>query len=298
MSGVLYDLQGPLLLRRAVCSPHSCSGSIAERGTVKGFSPRSGARMRRFLRTCVPVYSVMATLTYPGDYPTDGRAVKRHLDSFVKRAFRYIDADGEWPDQPRSVFWFLEFQARGAPHFHLFLNFPIPRQLVAQWWFEIVASGDDRHLLAGTRIEALYHGRYGTIGYATKYAAKHEQKVVPPNFVNNGRFWGVYGDRRCLAATIYFPMEVLKSAVFIDFRYELTLLLKFHRERLGRMWHRGFTSGVNLASQDVCEEVKLLFLRYSMKLVTVTGRFDLYEHPTLGIPQERVDDFPVSTGNM
>ena len=254
--------------------------------------------MRRFLRTCIPVYTVMATLTYPGEFPGDGRTVKRHLDAFVKRAFRYIDADGDWALQPRSIFWFLEFQQRGAPHFHLFLNFPIPRQIVAQWWFEIVTSGDERHLLAGTRIEALYHGRYGTISYATKYAAKLEQKEVPPNFVNCGRFWGIYGDRRCLAATIFFPMEVLKSACFIDFRFELTELLKFHRRELGKMWNRGFTSGVTVTRPQICEEIKLLFLRYSMKLVVLTGRFDLYEHPTLSIPVEPIDDVPPSPGNL
>lgn len=297
MSGILYDLQGPLLLRRAVCTPHRCGGDLSQRGTVQGFSPRAGARMRRFLRTCVPIYTGMATLTYPEEFSQDGRDAKRHLDSFVKRAFRYLDADS-WPDQPRSIFWFLEFQERGAPHFHLFLNFSIPYDLVAAWWYDIVGSGDVRHLQAGTRIESLRSGRYGTMGYASKYAAKAEQKLIPQNFKNCGRFWGVYGDRRCVAATIFFPMETLKSAVYIDFRYELSIILKFHVKRLGKMWHKGVTSGVHLKEDAICNELKLLFLRYSMKLVVLTGRFDLYEHPTLGIPMEMVGNVPTSTGDM
>jgi hypothetical protein len=252
--------------------------------------------MRRYLRTCIPVYSVMATLTYPGEYPGDGREVKRHLDCFVKRAFRYVDHES--PPEPKSIFWFLEFQRRGAPHFHLFLNFSIPWQAVAQWWYEIVGSGDDRHLQAGTRIEALYHGRYGTIGYATKYAAKLEQKEIPQNFVNCGRFWGIYGDRRCLAATIYFPMEFMKSEIYIDFRFELTLLLKMNARKVGKMWARGFTSGAHIKEQYLCEEIKLLFLRYSMKLATTSHRFDLYEHPTLGVPMETVHELPAAVRRL
>lgn len=290
--GILYDLQGPLLLRRAITTGGSNGSDISQRGVIKGFSPRAGARMRRFLRTCVPVYSGMVTLTYPAQFPTDGRTVKRHLDCFVKRCFRYLGPEGS--PVPRSIFWFLEFQQRGAPHFHLFLNFDVPFKAVAQWWFDIVGSGDDRHLQAGTRTESLYSGRYGTIGYATKYAAKVEQKETPPNFVNCGRFWGIYGDRRCLAASIFFPLEMLKTAVFLEFRQELTLILKLHRANLGRMWNRGFTSGVNLRRHDICDEVKLLFLRYSVKLVVSTGRFDLYEHPTLGTPMELVNELPTS----
>jgi hypothetical protein len=240
----------------------------------------------------------MATLTYPGEYPANGREVKRHLDCFVKRALRYWGPWGDDGPEPKSIFWFLEFQQRGAPHFHLFLNFSIPWQVVAQWWFEIVGSGDDRHLQAGTRIEALHHGRYGTIGYAAKYAAKAEQKEIPPNFLKCGRFWGIYGDRRCLAASIFFPVDFLKSEVYIDFRFELTLLLKTNHKKIGRLWQRGFTSGANIKQQDLCEEIKLLFLRYSMKLVTTSHRFDLYEHPTLGIPMETVHELPATVRRL
>lgn len=294
--GVLYVLQGSLLFRRAVTTGCGGSAALAQRGAIQGFSPRSGARMRRYLRSCVPSYSVMVTLTYPGNFPTDGRTVKRHLDSFVKRAFRYLGAEGS--PVPRSIFWFLEFQKRGAPHFHLFLNFTVPFNLVAQWWFEIVGSGDDRHLCAGTRTEALYSGRHGTVSYASKYAAKLEQKDVPQNFVNLGRFWGVYGDRRCLAASIFFPVEMMKRAVFVEFRHELTLILKVHRQNLGKIWNRGFSSGVYMKQDVIAEEVKLLFLRYSMKLVLETGRFDLYEHPTLGVPMESVHELPSTARPM
>lgn len=59
----------------------------------------------------------MITLTYPGDWLTvapDGRSVKRHLDAL---RLRYRRAWGE----PITALWKLEFQRRGAPHFHLLM---------------------------------------------------------------------------------------------------------------------------------------------------------------------------------
>lgn len=58
----------------------------------------------------------MTTLTYPGDWETvapDGRTSKKHLTQFFKR---YERAWGT----PWVGAWKLEFQARGAPHYHLY----------------------------------------------------------------------------------------------------------------------------------------------------------------------------------
>jgi hypothetical protein len=92
----------------------------------------------------------------------------------------------------KSGLWFKEFQARGAPHFHVFLTGPIPHEAVAEAWYRIVASGDIRHLWAGTRVEALRNpSAAGT--YAAKCASKTRQKDVPEEFLAVGRFWGVWG---------------------------------------------------------------------------------------------------------
>lgn len=59
----------------------------------------------------------MVTLTYPGDWETvapNGRAVKAHLRAFFERFKR------AWGGYPVCV-WKLEFQRRGAPHYHLFM---------------------------------------------------------------------------------------------------------------------------------------------------------------------------------
>ena len=78
------------------------------------------------------------------------KEVKKHLNAFLmwlrRRGYVY--------------FWCLEFQQRGAPHFHLFLgkrtgqaagDIVRLRREIALSWYRIVASGDPRHLRAGVR---------------------------------------------------------------------------------------------------------------------------------------------------
>jgi hypothetical protein len=86
----------------------------------------------------------------------------------------------------------MEFQSRGAPHFHCFLTAEIPKEEISQAWYRIVGSGDDRHLRAGTRIEALREV-YAAGAYAAKYLKKQEQKDVPEGYIEVGRFWGLFG---------------------------------------------------------------------------------------------------------
>lgn len=65
----------------------------------------------------------MVTLTYPGDWETvapNGPKVKAHLQSFFKRFER------AW-GIPWAGVWKLEFQRRGAPHFHLLMVPPTGR---------------------------------------------------------------------------------------------------------------------------------------------------------------------------
>lgn len=169
------------------------------RQPITKFSEWSAGRMRRYLRSCLAEYTCMVTLTYPCGYPSDGRTVKGHLRAFMERCRRKLESRNQFPAD-HSAFWFLEFQGRGAPHFHIFTTFGIPRDELAQDWFEIVGSEDDRHRRAGTRIEALQSGRGGTVSYASKYAAKPEQKDVPDEYQNVGRFWGVCFNRRCVSA--------------------------------------------------------------------------------------------------
>jgi hypothetical protein len=154
----------------------------------------------------------MVTLTYPGFFESDGSIVKEHLRRFLQEFKRRVGRD--FPDQALhySTFWFLEFQERGAPHFHLFTTHYFPKQWVSATWYRIVNSEDPRHLNAGTRCEKLERGRSGLISYAQKYANKQCQKIVPAGYENVGRFWGVSGYRATVSADTFVSREAARDA--------------------------------------------------------------------------------------
>jgi len=150
------------------------------RGAIAGLSRQSRLRLMHYARNLRQL-THMLTLTYPGVFTNDGRRVKRDWAAFRKWLRRaYPELGG---------LWILEFQRRGAPHLHAFLNGPIPYSDVANRWYEIVGSGDERHRVAGTRIESLRMPT-AVASYAAKYAAKLEQKDVPVAFYEVGRMWG------------------------------------------------------------------------------------------------------------
>lgn len=159
------------------------------RGKVKGFSRKSRSRCELHARN-LPADSVKAflTLTYPENYPTDGKRTKKHLDNLRK-----------WLKKRKvNDFWFYEFQKRGAPHYHMFLDNWIPGgvEAVSRAWYKIVGSGDPKHLawhlgeLSGRPCLEWMRKPHAASWYASKYAVKAEQKEVPENFDNVGRFWG------------------------------------------------------------------------------------------------------------
>lgn len=109
-------------------SYHDPSRSRGRYGsTIKEWSHRSRMRMLRAYAEIDygPLFSqpgtpAMVTLTYPGRWSAlapDGVTVKKHFAAWVERFYR------EFGYRP-ALLWKLEFQRRGAPHFHLFMMCP------------------------------------------------------------------------------------------------------------------------------------------------------------------------------
>lgn len=160
------------------------------RGDIKCFSRKSRARLAFVAANTHVTFRTIITLTYPSDFPTDGKRVKRHWFAF--RAFVSRELDGP------EYLWFLEFQKRGAPHIHLLLSTSLPAALrerqalraqIAGAWYRIVGSDDERHLRAGTSVAGIRKVN-GAVHYAVKYAMKMRQKRVPVGYQDVGRFWG------------------------------------------------------------------------------------------------------------
>jgi len=182
------------------------------RGEIREFSFQSRMRLLFIVKNCNADFRSMLTITYPSDFPRDGRQVKRDLDVFKKWIQRRI---------PGVLgIWFLEFQRRGAPHFHFLLDADLrsygdtilkrrtgklrghskdtyetePRSEadVSAAWYRIVGSGDEKHLRAGVSWEVL-ESEEAAMKYAAQHAAKPHQKAVPLEYLNVGRFWGKLG---------------------------------------------------------------------------------------------------------
>lgn len=186
----------------------------------------------------------MVTLTYPADWLTvapNGKAAKRHLQMLRKR---YIKA---WGEDLRCV-WKLEFQQRGAPHFHLLAvpphgkaRTPGRRARASAWvgagrtfwhwlslvWADIVAHPDPeeraKHVKAGTGVDfekglrsydpkrvAVYFTKHGA------FSAKEYQNCVPEPWQEPGqgpgRFWGYWALKRVTVGVEVTPEQATAAA--------------------------------------------------------------------------------------
>jgi hypothetical protein len=200
-------------------------------GVVRTFSRASKRRLGRTIAKLDWTAAIedgdrlaLFTATYPDDWrtvcPNPDKAYS-HLRRLAKRFHR---ATGR-------VFmgcWKREFQRRGAPHFHVLTPLPAmigdetTREWFARNWYEIVDSGDERHLRAGTAVDwseglrmmdanraAAYFCGYS----AGKAGAKSYQDEAPEGWTNTngsvGRWWGVLGMETVTAEARVTPNQVI-----------------------------------------------------------------------------------------
>ncbi len=200
---------------------------------ITEFSHQARYNLLHWCKNCNLDFHSMLTITYPSEFPRDGRQVKDDLKSFkMKLSYRYPKIAG---------IWFLEFQQRGAPHFHFLLNLDLSlfgplvkkrrtrknkshtsffywtnekiQEKASLAWYKTVASGDEKHLRAGVCWEALKNAEAAQ-RYASKHASKPHQKEVPEDFLNVGRFWGKLGDVHLVGGEDPEPMtteEILRA---------------------------------------------------------------------------------------
>jgi hypothetical protein len=203
---VRVAVNGGLLQVKGLRGQGRSGGGI--RGEVVKFSYASRSRLLRQLAGIdqKQVGRVLfCTLTYPEVYSRNPLDWKSHLDLFWRRLRR------RWPGA--SMFWRLEAQKRGAPHYHL-LVFGVGEELTAlrRWfsvsWFEVVGSGDMKHLRAGTGVE-LMRSWNGVTSYAAKYLGKVEEQELPDYWAKVGRWWGSCNKRAL-------PMRVIEVSLTVE----------------------------------------------------------------------------------
>jgi hypothetical protein len=148
------------------------------------------------------------TLTYPGDWlavASTASDSKKHLRALQKRFERSFG-------RPFFAVWKMEFQHRGAPHFHLLAPVPIGVHFpdwLSDAWTEIVNHPNPeekaKHLLAGTGTDYAKGINADNPQRISYYFSKHssankgpkEYQHIPPTewleAGSVGRFWGYWG---------------------------------------------------------------------------------------------------------
>jgi hypothetical protein len=226
MASVVIAEQGSFVRLRGAAQPGNKGGGI--RGKVCGFSRESRKRFLDFLNQVDKSAvndALFVTLTYPDCFCTEPARWKRDLDVFLKRFNRKYPV--------AAVVWRMEFKVRQsgvnagavAPHFHLLVfGLPLlPKDLLSRWWYEVVDSGDPKHLQAGTQV-ARVHSRRGVLGYASKYISKVDEGCA----FEGGRVWGIVGRENL-------PVYLLSIAVPWKAFYKMRRVLRgWLARRLGR----------------------------------------------------------------
>lgn len=206
----LVAYPGGIIVRRGNNSGLQPMNYLHKKGKLKLVTSRSLNRLALLVRASSVTFSSIMTLTYGQNYPLSGRVAKKHLNHFLIASKRNYG--------PFEYIWILEFQNRGAVHFHIATTLSPPaileRELFATTWQRISTNfswlycqldlvGDrfyagqtlltdkaciDSHLSKnaweGVRKGDSLHA------YFAKYANKIRQKEVPDFYSNVGRFWG------------------------------------------------------------------------------------------------------------
>ena len=229
MGGSLVMFESSLATQENECQKEE-DASLADRkevglATIRGKKKKIGrftAKSKRKLqqrfaqldRDRLKYLPKMLTLTYPRNYASDPTIWKKNLDDFLEHHFK--------PNFPNAfIIWKLEPQKRGAPHYHLLIFSDDPQLLnrvylqkekLAKSWYQVVDSGDEKHLRAGIRVGFAPKVRNGkpikkraedfanwdmVSGYVAKYLGKvtglfKSESNGDKEIKQVGRYWGIY----------------------------------------------------------------------------------------------------------
>ena len=201
---ISFTSKGGAIVERGVINPQfEANSSGRTSGKIKYLSDNSRKKLAFVASNAVCGWGSMITLTYSRDYPRDGATIKKDLNRFLSLLRTKIEGV--------KYLWFLEFQKRGAPHCHILLSVDFleeHHEALAKSWCKTVTRGNElddlycEHVRWFNSLERKVSGASGCqfwqgaklsggLGrYAVKYATKTEQKSVPVDYWNVGRFWG------------------------------------------------------------------------------------------------------------
>jgi len=257
------------------------------RGEIKSFSRKSKLRLMHQIRNSQQHFKQFITLTYPREFPKDGRLVKSHLNTFLTELRQRFKG--------MHYIWVFEAQTRGAPHFHIILNIEVPNQQLndkhgayfysSEWskrWSKITGNKTNKkHIRHGLRIDPITDNNSKVLAsYMAKYYSKNEQKDFGHDFTGVGRFWGTSrGFTTPIFQGVYKAVE-LKWMLKLCFHYT-----NLERMRAGyRRYSYSTESGCSIWNGTNIYDHKL----YPQFKDRLENRFKGLEEP----PAIFIDDYP------
>lgn len=161
-----------------------------ERGDVGEFSPRSRWRLLKMIHSIEFERVAFLTLTYGSTFPRKAGEYKYHLHKFRIYLKRLMGAE------IRAV-WRLEFQKRGAPHYHLIIFDPpfLPVQKINDLWDKVTGRPEAERFGNSVDLKlATERDQERLIAkYISKYAAKVSEGLPEGLETLPGRYWGKWG---------------------------------------------------------------------------------------------------------
>ena len=189
-----------------------CQPPTRKQGDIQTFSRSARRRLIKKMmcverrELSVPLF---LTLTYHERYPSKNAPLKKELNAFLQ-ALRRL---------PEKVYylWRIEWQKRGAPHFHLLIWHEDPdhewdaaafKRWALETWHRICSSTSDDHAQRGADAEVCRTWKKA-MSYVCKYLGK---KGVPDDIEFRGRHWGASRD---LPAEPALTVEMSESQFYV-----------------------------------------------------------------------------------
>lgn len=231
-----------------------CRG--VSRGVVSEFSRQSRKRMMQYFASIdeesVSRDTTFVTLTYHNEWGDDAHDWHADLNVFLQWLMRRYPRCG--------VVWRLEFQERGAPHWHLLIVGArhIPWQDITEEWRSIAHQNSVYRGQYATKVEGIKSWRQACF-YLGKYVAKVNDC---PMRVTTGRCWGV---RRPEMIPTSLKVELLPIA---SWRVVYSAMLAMMPEPVRAIYTRYPARGIwSMLSRFVVDDL----LNYALGRMAVTG---------------------------
>ena len=233
---------------------------------IQSFSSKSRGRLRTYASESREFLCSQFCCTYHNYWPINGRVFKQHLNAFLTAARRAFPS--------LRYLWVAEFQTRGAPHAHVFLELPATdanRFKLAVIWCRIVDLTDRQLLAFHSHTSNMCAWTMGSGSYLCKYLDKQHQKAIPEGFHSFGRWWGnsrglVPPRKMTTVEEIYerFPQVNEKTGEISDIdpvKFLVRTLGRYHEKINRRSWFRRTNRSSTILTGAAIYEQTLCYLQ-------------------------------------